>query len=198
MIASSVLLASLAIVSVSAAINLNPINAASSAVAAGAGGMRRYLGPDGPIQNGVSAIGGLPMRGGELINRGLSGVSNGFGSVSDRARQMANGARNIPVPSMDSVRNLVPSADGIRNLVPSTDGIRNLVPSADGVRNLVPSADGIRNLVPNVRNMVQSPASNVASGLKGAIDSKNDFIRNQAIRAAEAGDRMRSRIQPSA
>lgn len=84
------------------------VKTAADTMAASADGLSRYLARDGPIQPAITAIGGLPMRAGELINRGISRLSDGFGSG---ARSVANraGSGEIKMPGMETLRNLAPA-----------------------------------------------------------------------------------------
>lgn len=71
---------------------------AAAALASSADGMSRYLAPDGPIQPAITAIGGLPIRAAEQLNRGVSQISlsldNGAQSLSHSAGQ--GGAIKMP------------------------------------------------------------------------------------------------------
>lgn len=80
---------------------------AAAALASSANGISRYLAPDGPIQPALTAIGGLPLRGVEYANRGISSISSGFGSGAQSLASAA-GQPSIRMPGMDALESSMP------------------------------------------------------------------------------------------
>lgn len=79
-------------------------------LASSADGLSRYLAPDGPIQPGISAIMGLPMRGGELINRGITQISSRMDNGAQSLSQAAGQNGQIQMPGMEALESSMPAS----------------------------------------------------------------------------------------
>lgn len=81
---------------------------AAGVLAASTDGLSRYLAPDGPIQPGITMIGGLPMRGVELANNGITGISS---SLRSGAQSMARaaGQSDTSMPGMQALASAMPA-----------------------------------------------------------------------------------------
>ena len=76
--------------------------------AATADGISRYFAPDGPIQPAITAVGGLPMRGAEMLNQGITQISSGANTMARRMAQSGSRNGQIAMPGMDSIRSNMP------------------------------------------------------------------------------------------
>lgn len=81
---------------------------ATGVIASTTNGASRFLARDGPIQPAITAIGGLPLRAAETVNRGISSASD---AMSNGAQSMARRAGNdgtIKMPGMQTIRDNMP------------------------------------------------------------------------------------------
>lgn len=90
--------------------NIPGAQTASAALASSADGMSRYLAPDGPIQPGIAAIGTLPVRGAEMLNKGITRISSGLDSGAQRMSHAAGQNGNIRMPGMDALESAMPAS----------------------------------------------------------------------------------------
>lgn len=122
---------------------------ASGVIASSLDGASRYFAPDGPIQPAITAIGGAPLRGAELLNNGITHISSGLRNGAQASSRAAGGdPENIRMPGMQALESSMP----------------------------------------------QSIAS-LGSAMQGMIRSKNNFIRGQAERGVQAGERLRKAME---
>lgn len=80
-------------------------------LAASTDGLSRYLAPDGPIQPGITMIGGLPMRGVELANNGITSISSGLQSGA-KSMARAAGQSDASMPGMQALGSVMPAQMG--------------------------------------------------------------------------------------
>lgn len=85
---------------------------ATQIMASSVDGMSRYFAPDGPIQPAITAIGGLPMRGTEYINRGITSMSSGLNRGAQGLSRSAGNNGNVQMPGMQSIRSMMPDQVG--------------------------------------------------------------------------------------
>ena len=85
---------------------------ASGVMTAATDGMSRYLAPNGPIQPAITAISGLPMRAGELVNGGMTRISSGLNRGAQRMSQAAGQGGQIRMPGLQRAASYVPSQLG--------------------------------------------------------------------------------------
>lgn len=128
--------------------NIPGAKTATDVLAASTDGVSRYLAPDGPIQPAITAIGGLPMRGAELANKGITQISSGLNSGAQSLSRSAGSDGQIRMPGLDALESSMPAS--------------------------IASLGGM---------------------MHGAIQQKNNFIRGQAEKGVQAGERLRSMMQ---
>lgn len=90
--------------------NIPGAKTATGILASSADGMSRYLAPDGPIQPALTAIGGLPLRGIELANNGITRISQGFDNGAQSLSRSAGNDGTIRMPGMDAMESAVPAS----------------------------------------------------------------------------------------
>lgn len=73
-------------------------------------GGKQYLAPDGPIQPAITAIGGVPMRGTEMANRGISRIASGLGTGAQRISEAAGNGGNVDMPGMQAMESMMPAS----------------------------------------------------------------------------------------
>jgi len=83
---------------------------ATGILASSVDGMSRYLAPDGPIQPALTAIGGLPVRGIEMANLGISRISSGLHSGAEGISRAGGNGGNIRMPGMDALESAMPAS----------------------------------------------------------------------------------------
>jgi len=83
---------------------------AAGMLASASDGMSRYLAPNGPIQPAITAIGGLPLRAGELANSGITSISSGFNRGARRLSQAAGQGGQIRMPGLDTAASMMPAS----------------------------------------------------------------------------------------
>lgn len=90
------------------AANIPGAQTASAFMASASDGMSRYLAPNGPIQPAITAISGLPLRAGEMVNGGITSISSGFNNGGQRMSQAAGQGGQIRMPGMDTAASMMP------------------------------------------------------------------------------------------
>lgn len=83
---------------------------AAAALASASDGMSRYLAPDGPIQPALTAIGGLPVRGAELANKGITSISSGFNRGAQSLSRSAGQGGQIRMPGLQTLESSMPAS----------------------------------------------------------------------------------------
>lgn len=95
---------------------------AAGALALGADGLAQYFAANGPIQPAITAIGGLPLRGAELVNGAINWASNGLDRSAASLSRAAGSASQIRMPTLDALPGAVPAlfeplAEGTKNAI---------------------------------------------------------------------------------
>lgn len=100
---------------------------AAAALASSVDGMSRYLAPDGPIQPALTAIGGLPVRAVEQVNRGIGQISLGLDSGAQSLSHTAGQGGQIKMPGVDTIVSGMPSSlTSLGNMMSSAVAQKNL------------------------------------------------------------------------
>lgn len=122
---------------------------ASGVIASTLDGASRYFAPDGPIQPAITAIGGAPMRGAEMLNGGITYISSGLRNGAQASSRAAGGdPENIRMPGMEALESSMPAS-----------------------------------------------FAQLGSAIHSGIRAKNNFIRGQAERGVQAGERLRKAME---
>lgn len=100
---------------------------ASAALASSVDGMSRYLAPDGPIQPALTAIGTLPVRAVEQVNKGISQISLGLDRGAQSLSHTAGQGGQIKMPGVDTIASGMPtSLTSLGNMMSSAVAQKNL------------------------------------------------------------------------
>lgn len=157
---------------------------ASAALASSADGMSRYLAPDGPIQPAITAIGGLPVRGAELVNNGISRISSGLDNGAQSLSHTAGQGGQIRMPGMDALESSMPvSIANIGNMMHGAIQQKNRFIAGQAEAG-VQAGERLRSMMQNglqgFRTKRSSGSGSPMDGVASMISSAQDSLMNGA------------------
>jgi hypothetical protein len=83
---------------------------AAGILSSSANGMSRYFAQDGPIQPALTAIGTVPVRVTEPINRGITRISSGLNNQAQRLSRAAGQNGQISMPGLQTAESHMPES----------------------------------------------------------------------------------------